>query len=96
MVRPRCRVLEFMEDMTGQGSSSGHDRRAGHRCLSKSGTPKHLRRSLAAAAGHEAHSLVHPDSEVAKRSDVPHRDRHDRQEGRRGCALELSRAHLAP
>jgi hypothetical protein len=89
-------VLEFMEDMTGQGSSSGHDRRAGHGCLSESGTPKHLRRSLAAAAGHEAQSVVHPDSELAKGSDVPRRDRRDRQEGRGGCALELSRAHLAP
>jgi hypothetical protein len=96
MVRTRCRVLKFMEDMTGQGSSSGHDRRASYRCLGNSGTPKRPRRALAAAAGHEAQSLVHPDNELAKGSRMPHRDRRDRQEGRCGCALELSRAHLAP
>jgi hypothetical protein len=85
-----------MEDLSREGSSCGEDCRAGHGSLGYSRTAHDLCRALTAAAGHEAHSLFDPDSKLADAADLPWGDRRKWQEGRRGCALELPRAHLAP
>jgi len=89
------RPCDGMNDMARQGTSSDHYRGARCRGLSDSGAAKHLRGSLAAAAGEEVDPLFDPYRELAEAADVPDRYRGQREEGRRGCALELVPAHFA-
>ncbi len=81
--------------MAGQGTAGGHYCGARDGGLGDSRAAKRLRGALAAAAGHEVDPLFDPDRELAGAADVPNGYRRQREERRRGRALELASAHFA-
>jgi len=91
----RLRPFDRVDEVAGEGTPGGHYCGARDGGLCDSRAAERLRGSLAAAAGHEMDPLFDPYSELAGTSDVPDGHCRQRKERRHGCALELSRAHLA-
>jgi hypothetical protein len=89
-------MIQGMEDLRREGSSCGEYCGAGHGGLGYSRASHDLGRALAAAARHEAQPLFDPDGELDNAADMSYGDHRKWQEGRRGRALEVARAHLAP
>jgi hypothetical protein len=95
MVRLMPFPFDRVDEMTGQGTSGGHYRGAGHGGLGDSRAAKKLCGSLAAAVGQEGEPLFDRYSDLRDASEVSDRDDRQREERRRRRALELAATHFA-